>query len=89
MLETFRYCDLPTNRPENTGRRRIRVGPGESPLVPPAGFRVLPRRWVVERTFAWLGRNRRLSKDDKGLPATKEARIYIGMARVLAVRLVR
>ena len=32
-------------------------------LLPPKGFRVLPRRWVVERTFSWLGQNRRMSKD--------------------------
>lgn len=34
-----------------------------SKMMPPAGFRVLPRRWVVERTFSWLGQSRRLSKD--------------------------
>jgi putative transposase len=33
-------------------------------------FQVLPRRWVVERTFAWLGRQRRLSKDYEALPET-------------------
>jgi putative transposase len=32
-------------------------------LMPPRGFRVLPRRWVVERTFSWLGQNRTMSKD--------------------------
>jgi transposase len=32
-------------------------------FMPPKGFRVLPRRWVVERTFCWLSQNRRMSKD--------------------------
>ena len=42
------------------------------------GFEVLPRRWVVERTFAWLGWRRRLSKDYEALPETTEAWVYTG-----------
>lgn len=54
------------------------------------GFRgVLPRRWVVERTFAWLGQNRRLSKDDERLCETSEACIYAAMRRLLVRRLAR
>ncbi len=55
----------------------------------PSGFQVLPRRWVVERTFAWLGRYRRLSKDDEVLPETEEAWISMAMTRLMTVRLVR
>ncbi len=44
-----------------------------------SGFQVLPRRWVVERTFAWLGRYRRLSKDYEGRPETSETWIRIAM----------
>jgi len=51
------------------------------------GFQVLPRRWVVERTFAWLGRYRRLSKDYERLCATTEALIYIAMSRLMLRRL--
>lgn len=53
------------------------------------GFVVLPRRWVVERTFAWLNHHRRLSKDYEGQTASAEAMILIAMTRVMVRRLVR
>ena len=51
------------------------------------GFSILPRRWVVERTFAWLGLNRRLCKDYERLPATTVAFIHIAMIRLMIRRL--
>jgi putative transposase len=51
------------------------------------GFQVQPKRWVVERTFAWLGRNRRLSKEYDLLPDTSETWISIAMTALLARRL--
>ena len=58
-------------------------------LMPPRGFRVLPRRWVVERTFSWLGQNRRMSKDYERLCASAEAFIYAATIRLMARRLAR
>jgi putative transposase len=51
------------------------------------GFVVLPRRWVVERTFGWFGRYRRLSKDYEGLPENSEAMILISMINLMIHRL--
>jgi putative transposase len=51
------------------------------------GFQVLPRRWVVERTFAWLGRCRRLSKDYEALPETSKAWIHVAMIHLMLQRL--
>ena len=48
-------------------------------FMPPRSFQVLPRRWVVERTIAWIDQNRRMSKDDERLPETGEAFIYVAM----------
>jgi transposase len=58
-------------------------------LMPPQGFVVLPRRWVVERTFSWIDQNRRMSKDYERLTATSEAFIYVAMTRVMVRRLAR
>jgi putative transposase len=58
-------------------------------LLPPKGFRVLPRRWVVERTSSWTDQNRRMSKDYERLTETSEAFIYVAMSRLMARRLAR
>ena len=56
-------------------------------LLPEPGFKVLPRRWVVERTFSWIDQNRRMSKDYERLSATSEAFIYVAMSRLMLRRL--
>jgi putative transposase len=74
-----------------TGVRWVWVPEGQEPpaLDLPWGFQVLPRRWVVERTFGWLGRNRRLAKDYEFLPETEEACVYLGMVRLMLPRLAK
>ena len=58
-------------------------------LLPPRGFQVLPRRWVVERSFAWICHNRRMAKDYERLCASSEAFIYASMSRLMVRRLAR
>jgi putative transposase len=53
------------------------------------GFKVLARRWVVERTFAWMGRYRRMSKDYEFLPQTQETMMLLAMTRTLLKRTVK
>ena len=51
-----------------------------------SGFKVIPRRWVVERTFAWVGRQRRMSKDYEYCLTTSETMIYLSMTRTMLRR---
>jgi putative transposase len=71
-------------RPRRWGRYPVDVEPPPMPA-----FTVLPRRWVVERTLAWIGRYRRLSKDYEYLPETSETMSYMAMTRLLLRRLAR
>lgn len=53
------------------------------------GFQVLPKHWIVERTFSWINRQHRLGKDYERLPATSEAFIYVAMIRLMLRRLAK
>jgi putative transposase len=75
-----------------SGLRGVRVPEGvevDWEKIRPSGFHVLKRRWVVERTFAWLSTWRRLSKDYEVLPSSEEAWIYLAMIRIMLRRLAR
>lgn len=67
--------------------RWVRLPADQEPPPLPLGMPVLPRRWVVERTFAWLGRCRRLSKDYEQLAATEVAWIQVAMIQLMTRRL--
>ena len=82
-LQEERGCRVEV--PRHRDRQLWRYGLKEKPH----GFLVLPRRWVVERTFAWLGLSRRFSKDYERLPQTAEAMIYGAMSRLMLRRLAR
>jgi transposase len=71
-------------RPRRWGWYPIGVEPPPMPA-----FTALPHRWVVERTIAWIGRYRRLSKDYEYLPESREAMIYVAMSRLMLRRLAR
>jgi len=58
-------------------------------LADQVGFQVLPRRWVVERFFAWINRNRRLAKDFEGTIASAEAFLYAASVMLLTRRIAR
>ncbi len=52
-------------------------------------FAMMPKRWIVERTFAWLVRSRRLTKEYEGLPETTETWVRIAMFHLMLKRLAR
>ena len=58
-------------------------------MLTTSGFTILPKRWIVERTFGWLSRNRRMSKDYERKVQTSETLIEVAMIRLLVVRLGR
>lgn len=58
-----------------------------SPKIKPIGFQVIPKRWVVERTFAWLNNSRRLAKDFERTISSQEAIIKISHIHTLLKRL--
>jgi putative transposase len=70
-------------------RRWVWVPNDVEPDPIPAGFEVIRRRWVVERTFAWILGNRRMSRDYELLPETGEALIYVTMIRLMLKRLAK
>ena len=85
IRETLGWTVEVVKRPQ----RWVWLPVGVEPPPMPTGFQVLPRRWVVERTFAWLGRYRRLSKDYEMLPSSEEAWIYLATTNLLLRRLAR
>ena len=85
----------PKLAPEEVMRRWVKewakegVAIDPEKLSGPRRFGDLPRRWVVERTFSWLGQNRRMSKDYERLPESSEAFVYVAMTRLMVRRLAR
>ena len=75
------------NLRQGRGRRRIHLEIVAK--TSGAGFVVLPKRWIVERTFAWLGRSRRLSKDYEELPETSQSLVWIAMIHLMIRRSAR
>jgi putative transposase len=72
---------------ERPGGRGQWLRADQEPPTRLPGFQLLPRRWVVERAFAWIGRNRRMSRDYEFPPATSEAWISLSMIRIMLKRL--
>ena len=81
LVEWIRHLRL------GRGRRRIHLEIVEKNAD--GHFAVLPKRWIVERTFAWLGRSRRLSKDYEALCETTQNLIFIAMIQLMIRRLAR
>ena len=70
-------------------RRWVWVPNDVEPEPLPEGFEVIKRRWVAERTFAWITRNRRMSRDYEFLAETTEVLVYLSMIRLMLKRLAK
>jgi putative transposase len=70
-------------------RRWVWVPKDVEPEPLPEGLEVIKRRWVAERTFAWMARNRRMSRDYESLAETTEALVYLSMIRLMLKRLAK
>ena len=84
-------CVKPPREPTGAYAQLVRDFLGEETYKQryPNGFVLLPRRWVVERTFAWFSHQRRLAKDYEYLPETSETWLYIASARLTWKRLAK
>jgi putative transposase len=76
---------------ERSPRRGWLAVPGQGLqwVTLPKSFEPLPRRWVVERTFAWIGRDLRMSKDYERQPTSSETFVYLAMIRLMLARLAK
>lgn len=74
-------------RRSNEGTQYAWVPKGTKPPPRPLGFEVVKRRWVVERTFAWLYKARRLSKDYEHTIRSSETWLFVAMASLMVKRL--
>ena len=79
--------------PATSSDRRSAIGSWTIEIVKRSdaakGFKLLPRRWVVERTIAWLNRNRRLAKDFEATIESAETWLMIASVKLLSRRLAR
>lgn len=81
---------MQTVRALTTPKRGLLVPEGEEvewEKLFPSGFRPLPRRWVIERSFSWIVRWRRLCRDHEGLPETSEAFIKLSASYRMLTKL--
>lgn len=72
------------------GAQPVHVQEGQEPPPrpeKPKGFVLLPKRWIVERTIAWISRCRRHAKDYEGIPKNSEAHIRVSMIRLMLKRM--
>ena len=85
VQETFGWRLAIVKRPGGGRGLWLRADQEPPPCLP--GFQPAPHRWIVQRSFAWIGRNRRMSQDYEFLPASSEAWIALSMIRLMLKRL--